>query len=868
MRSSESATTSVFSIRSPRHPILRAGLLCVVLLVMPVVAAAAVASSLPTPSEFLGFEVGADRKVADYRQVAAYLKALDERSPRIELVNLGKTTLGEELLMAVISSEENMKRLPRLREISRRLADPRGLSDAELEALVHEGTATVLVTCSIHASEVGASQMSMEWAHTLATADDPETRRRLQNVVLLLVPSLNPDGLNMEADWYRKNLDTKYEGGRMPWLYHHYVGHDNNRDWFMLTQKETKAMSKAVYIDWLPQLWIDEHQMGGTGPRIFVPPYSEPVDKDIHPLVWREVNMVGTHMALRLEQAKKAGVIYGFVFDAYWPGGTKNTAWFKNITGILTEVASVRFATPMYVDPSELSGGGKGLIDYDNQVNFPNPWKGGWWRLRDIMDYDRIISDAVLEICSDRKADIMRDMAARARASMAVGDPSEGYRIPALQRDPATACRLAELMMEHGVEVKRAANGDVWIPLAQPYGNFVQEMLETQRFNEVKLVPGPDIVEPYDVAAWSLPLMMGVSVERAKLPDGLVPCVPVAAAPLPEASSYALPASSPENAKAVNAALRSGGSVSMTTQEMERDGTRFQPGTIVMDVKAAEAAARSLAHGVTLAPLKKRLEPAKSLVAPRVGLYKPWIASMDEGWTRWLLEQYGFEPKSLDNKTIRAGKLRASYDVIILPDVEKEVIATGTRKREEGDMKYVIDLPPEYAGGLEEPGATALKEFVNAGGTIVALSASTDYVLDQFNIPVQNVLASAKPDSFSCPGSLLRASVLQGHPVTYGLPETAPLFLDASIAFRSVPPGSELSRWVLASYPQDERDVLMSGWIQGAEKATRRAAAVALTYGKGKLVLLGFRPQHRAQTNGTFLFLFNSIYWSVMDEPW
>jgi hypothetical protein len=251
-------------------------------------------------------------------------------------------------------------------------------------------------------------------------------------------------------------------------------------------------------------VWLDEHQMGANGAHLRAS-YSEPVDTDIHPLVWREVNLIGSQMALRLEQAQKSGVIYGFSYDAYWPGGTKNTAWWKNVSGLLTEVASARLATPVRIAPGELSGGRKGLVEYEAQTNFPNPWPGGLWRLRDIMDYERIASDALLETCADRREDFLRDALVRARAAIATFGPTDAYRIPSHQRDAASALRLAALMDEHGVEVKQSADGDVWIPLAQPYGRFVQEMFERQDYPEVKLVAGRDIVRPYDVAAWTLP---------------------------------------------------------------------------------------------------------------------------------------------------------------------------------------------------------------------------------------------------------------------------------------------------------------------------------------------------------------------------
>jgi Zinc carboxypeptidase len=376
-------------------------------------AAPLAAASAPTPSEFLKMPIGADRTLADYRQMTSYFRALEKASPRVKIEVLGKTTLGEDMILAVITSEENQKNIKAIQAAAKKLADPRGISDADLEKIEKDGKVVLLITCNIHASEIGSTQMALEWAHALATSDDAATKKRLENVVLLLVPSLNPDGQIMEVEWFRKNVGTKYEGSRMPWLYHHYVGHDNNRDWFQLTQKEALEMTHAVSHEWFPQVWLDEHQMGYTGPRIFVPPFSEPVSTEIHPLVWREGNLIGADMALRLEQAGKTGVIYGAIYDAYWPGGTMNTAWWKNISGLLTEVASARLASPIEIDPGELAGGRKGMIEYGPQTNFPNPWPGGIWRLRDIMDYERLASDAILETCAEHRYDFLKDQAAR-----------------------------------------------------------------------------------------------------------------------------------------------------------------------------------------------------------------------------------------------------------------------------------------------------------------------------------------------------------------------------------------------------------------------------------------------------------------------
>ncbi|HEX6159392.1 MAG TPA: M14 family metallopeptidase, partial [Thermoanaerobaculia bacterium] len=674
---------------------------------------------------------------------------------------------------------------------AKRLADPRGLSDADAEKLVKESPAVVLVTCNIHSSEIGSSQMAMEWAHALATANDPETKRRLDNVVLLLVPSLNPDGQTMIVDYYRKYVGTKYEGGRLPWLYHHYVGHDNNRDWYMLTQPETRALNRAVYHEWNPQLFVDEHQMGSDGPRMFIPPFADPVDPDVHPLIWREVNMVGANMAFRLEQANKSGLIYGYAFDAYWLGGTRNTGWWKNVTGLLLEIASAKIATPIYVEPTELRGGTKGLIDYKATVNHPNPWKGGWWRMRDIMDYERIASDALLELAADRREDLQRNLLTRARAALTVA-PHEGYRIPKQQHDWPTATHLAWLMNEHNVEVRQGENGDYWIPLAQPYSKFVLEMLEPQRYPEVRLQAGRDILRPYDVATWTLPLQMGVKVERTTMPAS-------------------------------------------TTRV-----TKIEP-----------AKKEVIARGEKLSR------------KPRVATYKPWQASMDEGWTRWLLDTYGVSVKGLSNQEIQKGSL--TYDAIILADIPKDMLATGRRRAEGGAMRYEEEMPPEYRGGLDKTGAEVLKKFVEGGGTLIAFGDSCEYVIEEFNVPVRNALAGLRAEDYSNPGSLVRLIIRPDHPVTQGMPKETAGFLDSAMAFETTAPATDMQRWVLASYPEHEDQILLSGWIHGPERLTRKAAAVALTYGKGKIVLFGFRPQHRGQTHATFPLVFNAIWWSVAD---
>jgi len=828
------------------------------------------AAHVPTPSEFLGFEVGADRKLADYRQIVSYFKALAAAAPnRMELETLGKTTLGEEMILAVISSEENLRDKARYQEIARKLADPRGLSKDQIDALSREGKAILLLTCNIHSTEIGSSQMAMEWAYKLATAQDEETKRRLSNAIVLLMPSLNPDGQIMVTEWYRKYLGTKYEGGSMPYLYHHYVGHDNNRDWYMLTQIETKNVNRMVYHEWYPQFWLDEHQMGSYGPRIYIPPNADPVAKLVNPLVHRGNNLMGATMGWRLEEAGKSGVIYSYSFDAYWPGGTRNTGWWKNMFGVLTEVASARVATPIEISPTELQGGAKGLITYEQQINFPNPWPGGTWRLRDIMDYELLVSDAALETVAKFRQEMLRGVASMATQAVQTADANQYWRIPIdNQRDSITATRLAALMLEHGVEVKLAGDKKSFlIPTAQPYGRFVEEMMGGQRYPEVKPAQNSGILEPYDVAAWSLPLMMGVKAEKVKLTVSEQESATLLQhAPWPQGGLegsgpyYSTPDDKNNVSALINAMQKAGAQVFIG-----RTGTQTPLAIFAAHVQLA-ANAEKLHLRLQAVPA---LPAGATQVKPvRVALYKSYVPSLDEGWTRFLLEQYGFAVKNIENKEVRAGSLNAAWDVIILPDSTRDAVVEGKSARE----GYFEEMPPEYAGGIGKEGLRALRDFVERGGTLITLARSADVLTgEEFNLPVRNVLAgggaerrAVSASEFNIPGSLLRVYLDTNHPVAWGLPPEVAGFFDSPVAFQTSAPAPDIQRSVIAWYPDDAKDILISGYAHGAERLERKAAAVSFNKGKGKIVMFGFRVQHRAQTEGTFQMLFNAIYWAGM----
>jgi hypothetical protein len=852
-------------------------------LVCSAVFAGVAAAAIQTPEQFLGHRVGADGKLADYSQITRYFEQLDQASDRMAVVKLGPTTLDRTMFMAVISSEANLRNLDRQKEIARRLADPRGLSDAEAERLIAEGKTIVLVSCNIHASEIGASQMAMEWAHQLVTSDDPEVKRRLDDVILLLMPSINPDGTDMIVDYFRKYAGTPWEGGRLPWLYHHYAGHDNNRDWYMLNLRETRMVNRVLHHEWFPQVFLDEHQMGSTGPRIFVPPYADPLTTAVHPLQWRLNDVVGTNMALRLEQQKKSGVIYGYSFDAYWPGGTKNTACLKNVIGLLTEVASCRIASPVWVDASELVGGRKGLPEYRAQVNFPNPWPGGWWRLRDIVDYELIASNSLLETCSRNRAELLRglvDMANDAVTKGTEGGPY-AYVVPARQHDAYAAARMVDILRENGLEAHRArapittgdgrvfpAGSTVFLA-AQPYRPFLVEMMERQRYPEVRpSTESKDIFRPYDVTAWTLPLLMGV--EWARVDDRFdadlekLDATPWPAGGVTGAGSAALAidASSHQAAKVVNALLAKKVKVERATAPFTAGGRTYAPGAWLIAGSAASDADRAAkdAH-VEVQRLDAMPDVHRvAIAAPRIALYKPWAASMDEGWTRLVFDQTGFKYTNLDNTAIKAGKLAGKYDVILLADIDKNVIVDGKPKAEDGGSGYFEPLPAPYAGGIGKEGVAALKAFVEAGGTLVAFSEACNLPIDEFGIPVRNTAARLKSSDYSVPGTMLNIDLDPTNPLAWGMAEHAAVYHTGGPVLATSVPGANVGRSIAARFVAAKEDLVASGWAAGEEYLAGHPALVEASLGKGRVVLFGFRPQQRAQTVGTYSLVFNALY--------
>lgn len=812
-------------------------------------------NNVPPPETSLGFKIGEDRKLAKWDQFLAYFGELAKTSGRIKLDTLGKTTLGRPFVVATISSPENLKSLDEFKEIQRKLSDPRLLANASesgINELLGKGKAVVVITCSIHSTEVGGTFTATELAYKLTSQNTPEIKGILDNVIILLVPSLNPDGADIVADWYQKTLGTPAEGSAPPELYHHYTGHDNNRDWYAFTQVETQITVDKILNVWRPQILHDIHQMGGGAARLFVPPYMEPWEPNIDPAIIAGVNALGTSMAWEVISKGKAGVVFNTMYDAWSPA--RAYAHYHAGLRVLSETASARLATPVEVPFNRLGGG----FNYDAKEaswNFPQPWTGGKWTLRDIVDYQSAGAMALLNHAARHRELYLRNYYEISKRAVEAADGPFAILLPepetpasisdALKRikeglnqvsgtneekhqqgeqvvksvtgEPSTSNevvyyykiegldRALNILRRGGVEVMRAnkeftAGGKKYdagthiVYMKQPYGAFAKTLLESQVYPDLREYPGGPPKRPYDVTAHSLNLLMNVK--------------------------------------------------SIFVNEPFTVEAKPEPAALVIQSRVRSSA------GV------------------RVAIYKNHLPSMDEGWTRWVFDQYKFPYASLRDVEIRAGGLNAKYDAIIIPDQSVNALvnglpgATGGRETDVAEERVTGVYPAEYAGGLGEAGIKSLREFIKAGGTVITFNNASNFAIEKLGAPARNVLKGVQARDFYCPGSILRAQLDSSSPLTFGVEKESIAWFENSPAFEITDPASAHA---IASYPESENP-LLSGWILGDKLIRGRAAMVEAKIGKGRIILFGFRPQYRAQSLATFPLLFNSILTSKSEQ--
>jgi hypothetical protein len=832
-----------------------------------------------SPEEFLGFKVGADRKLADYSQIKGYFEQLAQESPRLELLNIGKSTLGKTMIMAVITTEDNMAELGRYKEITKKLKNAHTLPPEAAAKLAQEGKVILLITCNIHATEIASSQMSMELAYKLVSGNTPfDADKMLKEVIVLLVPTTNPDGEQMVTEWYRKYVGTEYEGGRMPWLYHHYAGHDNNRDWFMFNLPETRAVSKVLYHEWFPQIHIDEHQMGSTGARLFIPPFMDPPVPNVQPLLWRGVNLCGVNMAYDLEKEGYTGVVHGRSFTGWWIGACDDTSWLHNVIGLLSEMASVNVATPIYIEPNEIP-----KSYYEKRMNFPNPWPGGWWRLRDLVDYELTLSFSLIKTAYLHKKDLLHNFYLMNKNAIE-GKGFDGpfaFVIPKDQHDYLTALHMLNILMMGGVEIHQAEEdfiagqkfyhaGSFVVLMTQPYRPYAQALLEKQTYPDMRQYEGGPPIPPYDNAGWTLPLQMGITCHKIdkpfkaklkKIDELTYPETDVAS----ENSAYfVLDSALNSSYGMVFALLKEKTEVHRALQQIKTDEYNVPAGSFIIknDSKVQKILSELIRKWHITPHQLESIDGIKAVQIknPRIGIYQSYMSNMDEGWTRCVLDDFSIPFITLHNKDIKESKkegLKSKIDVLIFASEMPELIINGKLPPGHRWARYFTPLPPEYQGGIGKEGVEAIKTFVEKGGILVTLNEACNFAFKEFNVPVRNTLEKVSRSKFFCPTSLLRIKVDQNTPIGFGMGEETAAMFSNSLAFDTWIPSGTVDRKVVAHFPVD--NILLSGWLLGEEHLARKAAVVDVKYKKGRIILIGIRCQNRAQTHGTYKFLFNAM---------
>jgi hypothetical protein len=872
-------------------------------------------SSVTAPLQEFGAAIGDDYFLATYSELERYWKRLQGESDRMSLVDIGRTEEGRTQWMAVVSAPENLARLEHYRGISRRLALAEGLTDEQARALAAEGRAVVWIDGGLHANEVLGAQQLIELVYHLVSASDEETLRFLRDVIVLAVHA-NPDGHELVANWYMREPDPlrrRMEG--LPQPYQKYVGHDNNRDFYMSTQAETINMNRVLYREWFPQIVLNHHQTAPPGTVMFAPPFGGPFNYVFDPLVPVGIELVGAAMHTRFAAEGKPGVTMrgGSNYSTWWNGGLRTTAYFHNQLGLLTETVGDPTPTQIpFVPARQLPS-----------VDLPYPIAPQVWRFRQSVDYALTANRAILDVASRFRETFLFNVYRMGRNSIERGgrdtwtmsprrlaalggnarggrrapprlfdellrDPrlrdARGYILSAEQPDFLTATKFVDALLKAGVTVHRASAsfsvgartypaGSFVVKAAQAFRPHVLDMFEPQDHPDGIPDQGGPPAPPYDNAGWTLAYQMGVKFDRV-LDEFSGPFEPIGEARPPEGGITGLPqpagylVSHHQNDAfvAVNRLLEAGDDVywlrDRTIGPAPGTGAIYiAPGPSTRQRLERAAAELGLVFTGIAAPPEG---DALKLRPVRVALWDRYGGSTPSGWTRWMLERYEFPHEVVYVPTLDAGNLIARYDVIVLTD---EALAGG------GVPNLPLErVPARYRATIgnisRERTVPQLRRFVEAGGVLLAIGDATA-IGERLGVPVTSALASPgvtgrprplAPSEFYIPGSVLRVSVDNTVPLGFGFEREVDVFFNASPVFRLLPEAA--ARGVRGVAWFDSPEPLRSGWAWGEHHLRGGAAVVDAPLGKGRVLLFGPEINYRAQPHGTFKFLFNGIHYA------
>jgi hypothetical protein len=816
----------------------------------------------PTAETFFGRMPGADRTLIDWPEMLAWFAEIERASPRLRMESIGQATEGGEMVLLTIADPATIAALDEVRERRRALTDEALLRDpAHADGRLAGDKTVVLLTAGIHATEVGGVQLMPELVADLALDTDEAVARVLGHVILLIVPTLNPDGMDLVHRWYRDTLDTPAEGSAPPALYHRYAGHDNNRDWYTHALVETRNTVERVHNPWRPHIVLDLHQMQEHAPRYVIPPYIDPVEPHVHPLINALSTQVGAHVASRLVQAGRLGACSGVMFDCYSP--TRAYQHYHGGVRILAEAASAKIATPATVSACEIKPQ-RGFDANIPSVHNPVPWPGGTWRLRDIMDYHLTTIHAILEHAATHRDAWLRYQW-RMLAEQVREAPPVTFAIAPLryQIDPPATRDLIGLLSAGGVAVDYVTSSEPSIPAGsflvranQPFGSYARALLELTPYPIPARTAGSPAAIPYDVTSHCLPVHMGVDVRRVEgevaaetrtlEPGDLIPFAPLVASDVTRDRWLAIDARSHAAVTIVTRALANGADVRRLVRP-NFDGGRVLPiGTwLVADDNAFATMAdanRQALRTWLVRPVATGTIPQRM---PRIGLHLSWRPNAsDGGWMQLVLERMGLPFDVLRDADLERGAIDA-YDVIVVPHLPGQELLEGNSEK---------IYPPAYAGGLGSVGVAGIHGYLKRGGHVVAIDGSARALIEALHLPIDLPTAGLKSAQFSCPGSMLRVVADPTHPLTLGMDESLPVFFSGSVAFS---PRTEAHAAVPARYA--EHDLLLSGWIHGEKHISGEAAMVDVAVGAGTFTGIGFRPHFRAQTPSGYTILVNAL---------
>ena len=885
-------------------------------------AVAQVQRPVTTPEQQFGHEIGADYQLVNYTELYEYFQKLSEESDRITVEDIGLTEEGRPQVMAVITSPANHADLDRYRGISRRMAKAAGVSEEEARRLAQEGKAVVWIDGGLHATEVLGAHQLIELVYRMASRSDPETLRILDDVILLAV-QVNPDGMELVSDWYMREPDSLQRSTRnVPVLYQKYAGHDNNRDFYMSALAETTNINRVLFQEWFPQIVYNHHQTGPDGVVMFAPPFRGPPNHNLDPLVLMGIDGIGAAMHGRFVLEGKGGTTMrsGASYSTWWNGGLRTTPYFKNMIGLLTETKGN--PTPIqieFIPERQLP-----------QENLPLPVEPGEWHFRQSIEYSQTANWAVLDYAARNRDHLLfniwrmgmnsiergskdtwtvlpfeTEAAAAALGAEETGtladyrrllqapedrDP-RGFIIPSDQADFSTATKFVNTLLKNGVDVQRATMefsvGDVSYPAGsyvvktdQAFRPHVMDMFEPQHHPNDFEYPGGPPIAPYDNAGWTLAFQMGVEFDRVldgfegpfELIEGLVEIVPGSVIGA-GADGYVFDHRNNNAFLAVNRLLAEGRQVAWLLDPPA--GVDLPVGAFYVAANQVDRAGLEALAAETGVDFHAAAAPSGEtlrLRRPRVALWDRYGGSMPSGWTRKILEDFGFEFEVVYAEEIAEGDLRDRFDVLILEDgAVPSPDGDGSNGSNSASTLDASRVPQEYRDRIGSITATRgvpeILDFARAGGTVIAVgsSARLGYYA---GLPLSDHLVengrSLSEDEYYTPGSVHSLKIEHDSPLTHGLGDRLDVLISHSPLF-DLESGAEAAGVRRLGWFDTDRP-LRSGWAWGQERMQGGAALIEASLGDGKLFLFTPRITFRSQSHAAFPLLFNGIFYGSADD--